>query len=87
MKKWLNGNIVDMSFEEEGKQKNRREELPPIEIRIINLKEQLSETDYVVLKIVEGESTKEDYKDILKLRKGWRKEINRLEKELKRNNN
>ena len=47
--------------------------------RINELKQKLSETDYVVIKIAEGVATNADYIDILKQRKSWRAEINTLE--------
>ena len=47
--------------------------------RIVKLKRQLSETDYVVIKIAEGSATAEEYADVIAQRKQWRKEINQLE--------
>lgn len=47
--------------------------------QIADLKQQLSDTDYVVVKIAEGVSTAEDYADIIAQRQYWRAEINRLE--------
>ena len=47
--------------------------------RISELKAKLSATDYVVIKIVEGEATKEEYADVLANRKAWREEIRELE--------
>lgn len=47
--------------------------------KIAELKAKLSETDYIVIKIAEGEATKEEYADILANRKAWRAEINELE--------
>ena len=46
---------------------------------IEELKGLLTETDYVVIKIMEGESTEEEYAEILTNRKLWRKEINELQ--------
>lgn len=57
-------------------------EKPQIEInaeRIVELKQKLSETDYVVIKIAEGEATAEEYSEVLANRKAWRAEINELE--------
>jgi hypothetical protein len=48
--------------------------------RIALLKMQLAQTDYVVIKIAEGEATKEEYADVLANRKAWREEIRELEK-------
>ena len=47
--------------------------------RISELKQMLADTDYVVIKIAEGESTKEEYADVLVNRKAWREEIRELE--------
>lgn len=47
--------------------------------RIWELKAKLSETDYVVIKIAEGEATQEEYAEVLANRKAWRKEINELQ--------
>lgn len=47
--------------------------------RIDELKDKLSETDYIVIKIAEGEATKEEYAEVLAQRKAWRNEINELQ--------
>lgn len=47
--------------------------------RISELKTKLAETDYVVIKIAEGEATRDDYEDVLNQRQAWRNEINELE--------
>jgi hypothetical protein len=47
--------------------------------KIAELKAKLSETDYVVIKIAEGEATQEEYAKVLANRKAWRVEINDLE--------
>ena len=49
--------------------------------RIAELKQFLTDTDYVVIKIAEGEATSEDYADILSQRKSARKEINEIEQQ------
>jgi len=46
--------------------------------KIIALKRQLAETDYVAAKIAEGSATKADYADIIAQRQAWRKEISDL---------
>lgn len=46
--------------------------------RIEELKAKLSETDYIVIKIAEGEATQEEYAEVLTNRKAWRSEINEL---------
>ena len=52
-------------------------------IKIDELKKRLSETDYVILKMIEGELTMEDCAETIAKRKGWRKEINKLEGTIK----
>lgn len=46
--------------------------------KITELKQKLSETDYIIIKIAEGSATKEEYADIIKQRQEWRKELNDL---------
>ena len=46
--------------------------------RIWELKGKLADTDYVVIKIAEGEATQEEYAEVLATRKAWRSEINEL---------
>lgn len=50
--------------------------------RISELKQKLFDTDYNILKIVEGAATLEEMADVIFKRSKWRKEINELEKEL-----
>lgn len=50
-----------------------------IEKAILERKNNLRETDYVAIKIMEGAATKEEYADILQERSRWRAEINELE--------
>lgn len=52
------------------------------EAEIAQLKAKLNETDYVVAKIAEGVSTKEDYAEVLEDRQEWRARINELEAEI-----
>lgn len=47
--------------------------------RIAQLKEQLRDTDYTVIKIAEGAAEAEDYADVIARRQEWRREINELE--------
>lgn len=49
------------------------------EQEISELKEYLSSTDYVTIKIMEGAATKEEYLDVLAKRKETREKINELE--------
>lgn len=50
--------------------------------RIAELKQKLFDTDYNVIKIVEGAATLTEMADIIAQRALWRKEINELEEEL-----
>lgn len=75
---YIGGEVVDDTAEIE---KRQTEENTILEI--INLKSQLTETDYVVIKIAEGVATEKEYADVLKDRAEWRKRINALEEELK----
>ena len=43
------------------------------------IKKNLFDTDYAIIKIAEGASTKEEYADIIRQRQIWRDEINQLE--------
>lgn len=47
-------------------------------IRISDLKQQLADTDYTIIKIVEGSSTLAECADVIAQRRAWRKEINDL---------
>lgn len=47
--------------------------------RISQLKRQLADTDYAIIKIAEGASTAEEYADVIARRQAWRAEINQLE--------
>lgn len=46
--------------------------------RIAGLKQLLSDTDYVVIKIAEGSATAEEYAEVIEQRKAWRDEIRKL---------
>jgi hypothetical protein len=46
---------------------------------ILKLKRKLSETDYCIIKIMEGSATTGEYTDVITQRKAWRKHINELE--------
>jgi len=49
-----------------------------VESRIAELKGKLAETDYVVIKIAEGEASVDEYQEVLANRKIWRAELNEL---------
>ena len=48
------------------------------EAKISDLKQKLADTDFMILKIVEGSSTLAECADIIAKRRAWRKEINEL---------
>jgi hypothetical protein len=48
------------------------------EQKIITLKRQLAETDYIAAKIAEGSATVKEYAEQIAQRQAWRQEINRL---------
>ena len=50
--------------------------------RITELKQNLADTDYNILKIVEGAASVSEMASVIAKRASWRKEINQLEKEL-----
>lgn len=58
------------------------ERIPDAELiqrRIEELKQYLTDTDYVVIKIAEGVATTEEYTDVITNRQAWRAEINQLQ--------
>ena len=50
--------------------------------RIAELKQNLFDTDYNILKVIEGAATVEEMVEVIAKRAAWRKEINDLEREL-----
>lgn len=52
--------------------------------RIDELKQLLKDSDYNILKVVEGATTMQACEEIIKKRAEWRKEINELEKHIKK---
>lgn len=52
------------------------------ELRITELKTLLSDTDYNILKIVEGAATLAEMASVITKRASWRKEINELEAQI-----
>lgn len=50
------------------------------QFKISELKQKLTETNYIACMIAEGSATKEEYSDIIAQRKSWREEINQLER-------
>ena len=52
-------------------------------LQIIRLKRKLADTDYQAIKYAEGELTASEYEPIRQKRSEWRREINRLQEEIK----
>lgn len=77
MKKWLNGQIVEMA-EQEIKEFESILQLS-VDAQIGILKQKLADTDYVTIKIAEGVATPEEYSDIIAQRQEWRNQINSLQ--------
>ncbi len=72
IKIFLNGKIQEIEIPEE-------EYTIPVELQIAELKQKLSDTDYIACKIAEGVATTEEYADMIQQRQIWRNEINKLE--------
>lgn len=68
-------NDGDFTFAE--KEQTPSEPSPAIKIMI--LKQKLSDTDYQAIKYAEGRMTEEEYAPIAEQRQSWRDEINRLQ--------
>lgn len=49
---------------------------------INELKQNLANTDYIIIKIAEGASTLDEYADTIALRQQWREQINELEAQI-----
>ena len=80
MKKYVNGTYIEMSAEEIAEYEKSMK-LSSTE-KIAQLKRNLAETDYKILKLVEGALSAEECAGVIKQRAEWRAEINRLEKEV-----
>lgn len=72
IKIFLNGKIQEIEIPEEAYE-------IPVEVQIEELKQKLSDTDYIACKIAEGSATIEEYADMIQQRQAWREEINKLE--------
>lgn len=51
----------------------------PVEFQIDELKQKLTDTDYIACKIAERVAMVEEYAEMIAQRQEWRNEINRLE--------
>ena len=81
MIQWINGKEAEVSFDEQGRIEKKRQQGLNKDIQIAQLLEQLTSTDYISNKIIEGDATIEQYADLIEQRKQWRAEIRRLQKE------
>ncbi len=72
--RYVNGTYIDEPSEESIRDVKLQ--------RIYDLKQKLADTDYNILKIVEGAATLDEMSDIISQRSKWRAEINELEKDL-----
>lgn len=81
-------NETKFAYEDEDYEDIQRYRVVPEEQRyqskIDELKNKLSATDYVVIKIAEGAAKSEEYKSIIDDRAKWRLEINELQEKLKK---
>ncbi len=73
-----NGIVREMTEEEKAKFNFK---LPP-ELRVAELKQNLADTDYHILKLAEGSISLVDCAKIIAQRRAWRKEINELEEKI-----
>lgn len=56
----------------------------PLELQIEHLKQNLSDTDYHILKLAEGAISLVECAGIIAQRKAWRKQINEIEERIKK---
>jgi hypothetical protein len=75
----INGKLFYGLTDEEKKQQRIQE----LHQKIEKNKKELSDTDYIIIKIYEGVATREEYEDIIQRREQLRIEINNWEAELK----
>ena len=72
-------NVTKFAWAEEDYETILRYIAVPEAQRIAQLKQQLADTDYTVIKIAEGAATREEYAQVIAQRQAWRTEINGLE--------
>lgn len=86
MKKYDNGKYIEITSKEIQQMKEEQAEFEKSaeykNIKIVELKQKLADTDYVIIKIAEGSATVEEYATVINQRKQWREEINKLENEV-----
>ena len=78
MKKYINGEYIEMTEEEIAE---IEKQAPTAEQQILDLKQMLADTDYQAIKYAEGWITDEEYEPLKLQRQEWRDEINRLQNE------
>lgn len=79
--KWTGSTVEKRStleIDSERAEKKAQEEKQKKESRISELKRELADTDYAVIKIAEGAATQEDYAELIEQREQWREEIRDL---------
>lgn len=76
-------NVTKFAWADEDYETIQRYVVIPEEVRraerIAQLKKQLFDTDYAVIKISEGAATPDEYAEVIAQRQAWRAEINQLE--------
>ena len=72
-------NITKFAYADEDYETVQVYERMPEEALIAELKQNLTDTDYVVIKIAEGVATAREYAEILAKRQMWREEIKDME--------
>lgn len=84
MKKIINGKAVVITEEEKNALQNEVADFINTaeykSIRINELKQKLSDTDYIACKIAEGVATADEYAEMISQRQQWRNKINELER-------
>ena len=85
MKRYINGKYVELTEKDITRLNSEQIEYEKTEeykqFKISELKQKLTETNYIACMIAEGSATKEEYSEEIAQRKMWREEINRLEAE------
>lgn len=79
MNEWKNGTERYLSTKDRDILLNSLSQSTPVAQQLDLYKQKLLETDYISCKIIEGESTKEQYSELIKQRSEWRKIIRDLE--------
>ena len=78
MNEWKNGTERYLSTKDRDILLNSLSQSTPVAQQLDLYKQKLLETDYISCKIIEGESTKEQYSELIKQRSEWRKNYSRF---------